>query len=63
MWHEWETGEMHARFLWADLSERDYLEDIGIGWREILKYIFKNWNMQTWIGLIRLRIGTGGRCL
>ena len=33
MWHEWETGEMHARCLWADLSERDYLEDVGIGWR------------------------------
>jgi hypothetical protein len=31
--------------------------------RKILKWIFKSWDGQAWIGLIRLRIGTGGRYL
>jgi len=35
---------MHTRFWWGDLRERDCLEDIGIDWRIILKWIFKKWN-------------------
>jgi hypothetical protein len=27
MWHTQGTGEMHTRFWWADLMERDYLQD------------------------------------
>jgi hypothetical protein len=42
------------------LEERCILEDPGIYGRIILKYIFRKWNGWTWIGLIWLRIGTGG---
>jgi hypothetical protein len=34
-------GEVHTRFQWGELRERDHLEDIGLNWRIILKYIFK----------------------
>jgi hypothetical protein len=63
MWHVWETGEVHAGCWQTDLRERDYLEDLGIGGMKTLKWIFKKLDGQTWIVLIRLRTGTGGRCL
>jgi hypothetical protein len=63
MWLVWETGEMHKGFWWGDPRERDHLEDLGVGRRIILKWIFKNRNREEWIGLIWLRVGTGGRRL
>jgi len=62
MCHVWETGEVHAECWYTELKERDYLEELGIDGRKILKWKFKNCDGQAWIGLIRLSIGTGGRC-
>jgi hypothetical protein len=30
MWHVWKTGYMHTGFWWADLRERDHLDDLSI---------------------------------
>jgi hypothetical protein len=47
--------------LVGDLRERDHLEYLGLDERIILKWIFKNWDRESWTGLIWLRLGTGGR--
>jgi hypothetical protein len=36
--------------------------DPGVDWSIIMKWVFKNWD-GAWIGMIWLRIGTGGRLL
>jgi len=32
-------------------------------WEEILRWIFKKWDVEVWTGLSWLRIGTGGEHL
>jgi hypothetical protein len=46
MWHVQGRGEVHARFWWGNLRERDHSEDLGIGGRIILKWIFKKWGRE-----------------
>jgi len=29
--------------VWGDLRERDHLQDLGIDWRKILKWIYVSW--------------------
>jgi len=58
----WRRGEVHTGVWWVNLGERDHLEDPGIDRGIILKLIFKQWN-GAWIGMIWVRIGTGGRLL
>jgi hypothetical protein len=59
MRHVWKTGKVRTGIWWGDLIERDYSEDLGIDGR-ILKWIFKNCDVEAWAGLVLLRIGTGG---
>jgi len=47
-------------FLWGNLREGDHLEDLGVGGKIIIKWIFRKWNGEAWAGLIWLRIGTNG---
>jgi hypothetical protein len=59
----WGTGEMHTRFSWEDLIERDHLEDMSVDGTIIIKWTFNKWNGGVSTGLIRLRTGTFAGCL
>jgi hypothetical protein len=50
-------------FPWRDQRERDYLKDPGVDGRIPLQWIFEKWDGGAWIGLIWLRVGTGGGLL
>jgi hypothetical protein len=41
MWHVRETEDVHTGFWWANLRERDHLEDLNVDRSIILKLIFK----------------------
>jgi hypothetical protein len=43
--------EVHTGFRWGNLRERDYLEDLSIDGKIILKWIFKKWNWEEWCEL------------
>jgi hypothetical protein len=60
MWHVWETGEEHKGFWWADLTERHHLKELRADEKIIIKWIFKTWNGEAWIGLIWISTGRGG---
>jgi hypothetical protein len=47
---------------WGNVRERDHLEDPGVDWRIILRWIFRKCDGAL-SGLIWLRIGTGGEHL
>jgi hypothetical protein len=57
------AGEGHTEFWWGDPREGEHLEDLDVDGRIILKWVSKKWDEETWIGLIWLRIRTGGRYL
>jgi len=50
--HVWGKGEVHTGFLWENLRKRDCLEDLSIDWRITVKWIFKKWDEQAWMGLV-----------
>jgi len=43
MLHVSEIGKVYAGLWWGNLRERDHLEDPGIDWRIILRWIFGKW--------------------
>ena len=52
-------GEVYTRFCWGKLKKRDHSDDLGVNWRIILKWIFKQWNEEARTGFMWLSIGTG----
>jgi len=46
--HVWEAGKVRTGLWWGDMMERGRLEDLGVYWRIILKWIFKKWD---WVAL------------
>jgi len=53
-------GEVRTGFCWGNLRDRDYLENLGLDGRIILKWIFRKWDVGVWTGSIWLRTGTSG---
>jgi len=49
-------GEMHTGFWLSILRERNYLEDLGVGRRIMLKFVVKKWDEGTvWMDLAQNR--------
>jgi len=48
---------MYTRFWWGYLSERENLEDPGVDWRIILRWILRKWDRRgmDWIDLAQDR--------
>ena len=53
-------GKTYTGFWWGNLEERDHLGDPGVDERRKLRWIFRKWGVEVWIGLSWLGIGTGG---
>jgi hypothetical protein len=56
-------GEVHPTFWLESLKGGDHWEDLGVDGRTTLKWILGKQGLGMWIGLIWLRIGTGGELL
>jgi hypothetical protein len=53
-------GELYIFFRRGNVEERDHLERPSVNGRIILRWIFRNWDVGAWIGLVWHRVGTGG---
>jgi hypothetical protein len=42
-------GKAYTRFRWANLRERDLLEDPGVDGRKTLKWNYRKWDVGVWI--------------
>jgi hypothetical protein len=63
MWHAWERREKCTRFWWEIPTERDYLEDQGVGGKMGSEFILRRLAWEVLIEHEWLRTGTGGRLL
>jgi hypothetical protein len=45
---------MYTGFWWGNLRERDHLEYPDVEERKIIRWIFGNWGVGVWTGLIWL---------
>jgi hypothetical protein len=53
-------GEAYTGFVWGNLRERDYWGNPGVDGREILRWIFRKWDVRARRGSNWLRTGTSG---
>jgi hypothetical protein len=67
-WRRLRNDELYVLYspshiIWAIRSRimRDYLKDLCIDWKTVLKWIFKMRDGEAWTGLLWLRIGRGSR--
>jgi len=49
-------GKVYTGCWWGNLRERGHLEDLGVDGRIIIRWIFRKWDVGTWIGSSCLRI-------
>ena len=52
--------EAYKGFWRGTLRERGQLEDPGANGRIILRWIFRQWDVEVWTGSIYFRIGISG---
>jgi hypothetical protein len=55
-----ERKGVYRVFGGGNLRERDHSGDQDVDGRIILRWIFRKWDVEVWIGSIWRRIGTGG---
>ena len=53
------VAEAYTGFWWGNIRGTDHLEDLGVGGRIILKWIFRKWDVGVRTGSSWLMIGTG----
>jgi hypothetical protein len=59
----WELEKVYTGFWLGDLREGDHLEDLVIGGRTILTWIFEKWDGEALSRLLWLRKGASDRLL
>jgi hypothetical protein len=62
MWHVWGRGAVYRKFWLGGPREGQHWEGVGVEGMMILKWICRNWDGETWSGLIWLRIGHSCEC-
>jgi hypothetical protein len=56
IWRVWGRVEMHTELWWGNMRERDYVKDLGIDGRVLLKWIFKKYDGDLdWVDLAQDR--------
>jgi hypothetical protein len=53
-------GEEYTGFCWGNLRKSEHLGDPGADGKNILRWIFRKWDVGVRTGSNWLRIGTGG---
>jgi hypothetical protein len=54
--------EMHVRFCWVNLKDRDCLKNLGGWWEDNIKIDVKGMGCGVWTGLMWLKTGVAASC-